>query len=440
MANGQGYIRTYPQANAQYGFYGISRLNEGHALLHGISGPLGNHTRNMRVDAYGNPVWILDYQHLTTEYTLGRVSIGDSLFFDAGITSTNPQVMADPFLMCYDAQGRLRWFRQYESPAYDEFSGLARGMGGKFYTVGKFEDSIGTTHSFVMRLDGDGDSIWRKEYLSTTSNGIYTSGVVGLPNGDLIFSLLYKYQPDGYHLIRLDSLGNVLFDRPYIDNWLDDPFQNIQLCPNGNLLCQGRDSTIREYTPAGDLIRDFRSEDALYGVTQLVDGGLLLYGPPTIPDFFLLKLNSDWTFAWRNHYDLLDENEIHQVLELPSREILLAGSRSTSFFLSGEGLLLRTDCEGNLTDYTHCLPPGPEYALWPNPSDGHATLSIPEAFYGQPHTIQVFNALGQVLFSQRVDQMQFLDLDLGEVSPGVVFLRVSRAGEAVWQRPWLIQR
>jgi hypothetical protein len=437
----QGFIRTYPQKNAEFYFNTTSSLPGGHALLHGTSGPLGYHTRNMRVDENGDTVWIWDYRHLTVEYSLGRASIGDSIFFDAGITSANQQVMSDPFLMCYDAQGQLRWFRQYESAAYDQFTGLAMSSSGSFYGIGVSEvNNSGIHTAFLMKMNSQGDSVWRRDYADTLYNEASPSGIAVLPNGDVLFGLVYPEQIDGYHLLRLDSLGNLLTDRPYLDRSTNCPFWHVQWMSNGNLLCRDWFATICEYTPGGDLLHSFRADDDLGGVTELIDGGFLLNGRTASQDFFLQKLNPDWTVAWRRDYELPDDNFIGQVQELPSRELLLAGGRFTNVLGSGEGLLLRTDCEGNLTDYTHCLPPGPEYALWPNPSDGHATLSIPEAFYGQPHTIQVFNALGQVLFSQRVDQMQFLDLDLGEVSPGVVFLRVSRAGEAVWQRPWLIQR
>jgi hypothetical protein len=128
------------------------------------------------------------------------------------------------------------------------------------------------------------------------------------------------------------------------------------------------------------------------------------------------------------------------VMELPSRELLLAGRRYTNALGSGVGLLLRTDCEGNLTDYTHCLPPGPEYALWPNPSDGSTTLSIPSDLATQPHHIEAWNALGQRVFAQGYAPTEFVDMDMRGLSPGVYLLRVLRAGAVAWQGRCLVQR
>lgn len=437
----QGFIRTYPQENAQFYFNTISRLPDGHALLHGTSGPIGDHTRNMRVDAHGDPVWVWDYRHLTVEYTWGRVSLGDSLFFEAGITSANQQVMSDPFLMCYDAQGQLRWFRQYESPRYDQFTALTMSPNGDFWGIGPWKDSIGIGRAFVMRLNHQGDSIWARDYTAPNYDEFNGSGIIALPNGEVLYGIGFIDKPDGYHLYRVDSVGNVLSDRPYNDDWFNNPFQNMQLTAAGDLLCRSSyRHFVASYTPDGDLLHSFKPDGELSGVTALQDGGLLLYGRTPSRDFFLQKLNPDWTSAWRRDYDLPDDNYIGQALELPSRELLLAGGRFTNALGSGVGLLLRTDCEGNLTNYTHCLPPGPEYALWPNPSDGHATLSIPTDLAAQPHEVQVWNALGQRLYAQAYSPTEFVDLDLGGLSPGVYFLRVLRAGEAVWQQPWLIQR
>jgi hypothetical protein len=437
----QGFFRTYPQENAQFGFNGISRLADGHALLHGTSGPLGDHTRNIRVDVNGDPVWIWDYRHLTVEYSWGRASIGDSLFFDAGITSANQQVMSDPFLMCYDAKGQLRWFRQYESPAYDQFTGLAMAHSGSFYGVGIMRnDSTGLRTAFVMKMNHQGDSLWRKDYADTLYNEASPSGIAVLPSGDVLFALVYPNQIDGYHLLRLDSLGNLITDRPYLDRSANCPFGNMQWMQDGNLLCYDGWTTASAYTPGGDFLHSFTVDGDLYGVTALLDGSVILNGFAPSRDFFLQKLNPDWTSAWRRDYDLPDDNFIGQVMELPSRELLLAGRRYTNALGSGVGLLLRTDCEGNLTDYSHCLPPGPAYTLWPNPGDGHATLSIPADLAVQSHEIQVWNVLGQRLYQQRHSPTEFVDLDLSGVSPGVYFLRVLRTGEAVWQQPWLIQR
>lgn len=436
----QGFIRTYPQPNADFYFNDVSRLADGHALLHGTSGPFGYHTRNIRVDESGNPVWIWDFRHLTVEYTWGRASIGDSVFFENGITSSNQQIMSDPFLMSYNDKGQLRWFRQYESEAYDQFNGLAMLPSGSFYGIGGTDlNNTGLRTAFVMKMNHQGDSLWRRDYADTLYDEAGPSGIIALPNGDVLFALVYPFQIDGYHLLRLDSLGNLISDRPYLDRSANCPFGKLQWLRDGNLLCYDGWTTASAYTPDGDFLHSFEVDGELFGVTELMDGGFMLVGRAPSRDFFLQKLNPDWTSAWRRDYDLPDDNVIGQVLELPSRELLLAGSRTTAALGSGVGLLLRTDCEGNLTDYTHCLPPGPAYALWPNPSDGSATLSIPADLAVQPHHVEVWNALGQRVYAQAPALAEFIDLDLRGLSTGVYIVRVLRAGAAAWQQRWLIQ-
>lgn len=433
-----GFVRTYPLTDAHYYFSGLSLLSNGHALLHGSSDFMRDHAYHVRIDEPGNPIWTLDYRHLSVEYTWGRGNIGDSLFFDAGITSGNQMIMSDPFLMCYDAQGRLRWFQQYQSPEYDQFTDLSISPDGEFYGIGPTSDATRIQNVLVMKMNRQGDKVWQRTYADTMFNEAYASGIVALPQGEVLFGVVYPEQLDGYHLIRLDSSGNFVADRAYLSDWRKVPFHQIDLLPNGNLLCRDRYDIVREFTPAGDSVRTFRADGILNGFLQLADGGLILYGKKSGSDFFVQKIDVDWHESWRRDFDLPDGNSIFEIRELPNRELLLAGVNSPRGFT--KGLLLRTDCEGNLTNYTHCLPPGPEYALWPNPSDGHATLSIPADLAAQPHEVQVWNTLGQRLFAQSYSPTEFVDLDLGGRSPGVYFLRVLRAGEAVWQQPWLIRR
>ncbi len=397
-----------------------------------------SHAYHVRVDAFGNPEWVLEYRHLTVEYFWGEGSIGDSLFFDAGITSANQKIMSDPFLMCYDAQGRMRWFKQYQSPEYDQFTDLSISAVGEFFGMGPTSDSNQIQKIFVMKMDRQGDPVWQRTFAGTLFQEGYAAGIVALSGGEVIFGVVYPEQPDAFHLIRLDSLGNLVFDRAYLVDGRNPPIHRMVLLANGNLLARDRYGRIREYNLAGDGLREFQAVGVLNGMLELRDGGILLYGRRAGADFFIQKIDADWVEVWRKEIDLVNNNEILDACELPSRELILAGFHSPRGY--SQGLLLRTDCEGNLTDYTHCLPPGPEYTLWPNPSDGVATLSIPADLATQPHQVEVWNALGQRIFRQEAAPTEFVDLDLRGLGAGVYVVRVLRAGEAAWQQRWVIQR
>lgn len=432
-----GFVRNYPLTDGHYYFSGISLSADGRIVLHGVSDGMLSHAYHTQVNAFGNPEWVLEYRHLTVEYFWGKGNIGDSLFFDAGITSANQKIMSDPFLMCYDARGRMRWFKQYTSPAYDQFTDLSISPDGEFFGMGPTNDSSHIQKTFVMKMNRQGDPVWQRSFAGTLFQEGYAAGIAALPQGEVVFGVVYPEQPDAYHLIRLDSLGNLLADRAYLVDGRNPPSYRMALRANGNLLCRDRYERIRELSLAGDELREFQAAGMLDGMLELRDGGILLYGQRAGADFFMQKIDADWSEVWRKDFDLPHDNDILDACELPSRELLLAGYHSSGAFT--QGLLLRTDCEGNLTDYTHCLPPGPEYTLWPNPSDGSTTLSIPADLAGQPHQVEVWNALGQRVHAQSPAPTQFVDLDLRGLSTGVYIVRVLRAGEAAWQRRWVIQ-
>ena len=263
--------------------------------------------------------------------------------------------------------------------------------------------------------------------------------MIALPDGDLLLSTTYGRVP---HLFRIDSAKTILWERVYADMLWREPFMYMHPMSNGNILCVGRDSTLRELSPNGDILRSAEENGTLAHAFQTADGGIIAYG--TLADgneLYIRKRNPDWSEDWYKIYELPGDNYINQIIESIEGDLVMVGWNGTNFFEPTQGLLIRTDCQGNIVDYQVCNPPVEDYTLWPNPNGGHATLSIPPDFLDKAHAIQVFNALGQSVMEVALPQdAPTVELDAASMEQGVYFLRVWRDGEARWTTRWLIRR
>jgi Secretion system C-terminal sorting domain len=431
-----GFQRTYASPTEAISIYGLMPLANGDVILSGSIDDEQTHCYNIRVDSHGNPRWDLDTSILYVDFKWQEANLGDSLFFEAGMTSLQPQYMSNPFIHCYDDQGNTRWIRQYDSYEFDQFTDLAVSKSGQIFAVGPYYDIDGHQQAFMLRLDIFGNEIWRRDFpnpIRSTPNGLAI-----LQNGNILLGVMVNDTP---HLMQIDTVGTILNDRAFPDRIRDWLFGSMKQLPNGHIICRSGTSTLCEFTTDGNLIRSSVEEDRIYHALPTADGGLLLQCVGADgSDFILRKLRADWTEVWSRSYFIQQRTFIQDLAELPSGDFLICGSRANGANMPMVGLLIRTDCEGNITDYRACQPPQAGFALWPNPNDGLARLAIPADATDQLHTVQVYDAMGKRVLATSTIDAPFLDLDLSLVDQGVYFLRVLQGTETVWQSRWAVLR
>jgi hypothetical protein len=432
----QGFIHQYPLVDDLFSIYDILPLKNGDLILSGSQGEYHAHCRNIRVDQFGNSQWEAGIQILSFDYKWQTVNLGDSLFFEGGMTSVIPQYGSDPFIHCFDAKGNTRWTKQFGVYQFDQFKDLVVNNQGLLFAVGPYDDSLSNQQTFILHFDIHGDVIWRREYKERIS--LSTFGITALRNGNLLMSSSNNEVP---HFTTLDTAGNIVSDRAFPEWRFTYPFIETKVSNVENILCLGSGGVFREFNSNGDLLRTYPDSASITGVLPAMDGGVILHGVRSDgSDFYIRKLNADWSINWEKIYTLSKTNVIFQIVELPNGDLLMGGYQGNGQDDPMVGLLIRTDCEGNIEDYHPCLAPQVNYTLWPNPNNGMGNLAIPEPWAQQPHTVQVYNALGQRVLETSIQNHAFVPLGLQQVEQGVYFLRVMRDGKAVWHSRWVVQR
>jgi len=214
----------------------------------------------------------------------------------------------DIFISTFDPQGDLVWSKQMGSSGFDGAADLATDVDGNIVIGGLTYDSLDVDPSatgtynlginadmagFVVKLDGNGDFVFAKEYRSDsycevvgvtcdTVGNAYTLGAIsGATNLDVgVSDTTITSSGDGTFITKTDSLGNLVWVKgfPAIDGHY--PY-NIAV-----------DGLQRVYTVGGFFgVQDF---DPDAGVSNMDSGNNY--------EAYLLKLDSDGSYLWSEKF------------------------------------------------------------------------------------------------------------------------------------------
>jgi len=98
--------------------------------------------------------------------------------------------------------------------------------------------------------------------------------------------------------------------------------------------------------------------------------------------------------------------------------------------------LTQVDDDGNTTiyDVTECNAGNENFVVYPNPSTGVFTITLPDDMLSAPDHIVVYNLLGQQVYNAYIFNTQTTKLDLNGLKPSVYILNVSNAGKTLTQK------
>lgn len=215
--NGDAFIRSY-DANGnvrwtrQFGttayenVYGIATDANGNVYATGqTDGVLGGAQEGFgdafirSYDADGNVRWTRQFGTTQFETAYGIATDADGNVYATGYTNGGldgaQEGLGDAFIRSYDVDGNLRWTRQFGTTALDLAIGVATDADGYVYIVGHtYGDLDGTNEgdrdAFTRSYDGDGNVRWTRLYGATEYDG--ASGVATDAAGN-VYVTAYTY-------------------------------------------------------------------------------------------------------------------------------------------------------------------------------------------------------------------------------------------------------
>ena len=265
------------------------------------------------------------------------------------------------------------WMKKYGDDSFQIFESLWQTSDGNIVAVGKTERPFGFNNwdVWVVKTDAWGDTLWTKKIgnvwdrfdsgtaiQETADSGFVIVGHIAFPWGDI----------DAW-LIKLDSEGNILWDRTYTD---DDEFtqsgRDLDITQDGGyiIVTTDRDSLLNRRAlvirtdSIGDtlwtLLLGGAERDDLDSVQETVDGGYILtgdtrsfnYDSTSFQKLWLVRLDEDGQLLWMRTY-------FHGTI---SAGFSVSQTTDSGFIISGntekindsgdfDGWLLKTDSNGD---------------------------------------------------------------------------------------------
>jgi hypothetical protein len=269
------------------------------------------------------------------------------------------------WLLKTDAYGDTLFFRNYGGYGAEELMSMAKTSdGGCILAGGTTAFGAGTRDFYVIKTNGDGDTLWTKTY--------------GGPEDDLCFAVIetsdggyalaghtYSYGAGNVdmYLVKTDAGGDTLWTRTYGGNYLEQAY-SIQETIDGGYIIAGATNS---FGAAVNDIYIVRTDDKgdllwskLYGgnnaepvahILALDDGSFMIGGNQNsfgagAHDFFLLKISSNGSILWQKSYGGFSSEFLYHIQKNNDESFLMLGYSSSFSTASSAGYALCVDSLG----------------------------------------------------------------------------------------------
>jgi hypothetical protein len=298
---------------------------------------------------------------LTDEVAYHVIELPGGGYLIAGFTVVAPNDNRDALLLRLDAQGNLLWQRTYGGAGDDFFSFAATANDGGFLAMGQTSSTGKGQHdALLMKIDDNGNLLWSKTLGGMFDDGPgYQNEIVHLQDGYLVSghqSSFIGSSVNGSFVLRLDNNGNIIWRHgyntmhdnfmaatyvegniAYLSGWAEDDacFAKLDL-NNGNILFSE--------TLGGS------QTESLFGVKPTLDGNLLLSDATSSPNAGAFQ--SQWVVKMSKDGDVLSsrvyalDNHDFTGLAIPTADGgYLLGSAGPRFFATS-GYMAKVDGAG----------------------------------------------------------------------------------------------
>jgi Tol biopolymer transport system component len=272
----------------------------------------------LKVDEAGNEIWSQRMGGPERERAGDIQPVADGGYVVVGSTSSYGSGTQDLFLIRLDAEGQELWSQAYGGEFIEEGHAVHQTLDGGFLVLGEVLHGEGAygyqdPDIFLLRTDAAGEETWSQVWeepggqggfsLLPTSDGDYVIAGILIPDG--------RPEQGDVLLLKIDSQGNLLWDRSIVD------------------------ASMIDY--AADIIETAGGNYVLTGMTARGRGGGIL----------LLETAPDGTVLWkRNLVEASGARAGLEVLQVSGGGYVIAGVASGPG-RTFDAILIKTDAEGN---------------------------------------------------------------------------------------------
>jgi len=306
-------------------------------LLHAVEPP---HRRSAgkTISLWARTFGSARYDALRGNSSLFATSDGGYIFAGQTIPQNpqNPDDYFDILVIKIDSDGNIQWQRVYATDQEDAaYGGIHETTDGGYRVLGFTMPArwYGNHVLWVLKLTPNGDIEWQQTY--GTDYGIDVPRAFNLTNdgGCIISGYTYSYGTEKIWILKLDSSGNIEWQRTYGGNHIDESGNSIHQTDDGGFIVAGStwsfgagdgDYCVLKLDSSGDIEwqRAYGGEglDFAHGIQVASDGGYIVVGRTETfgaggTDCWILKLSHYGDIEWQRAYGGGDWDSCAAVVE-----------------------------------------------------------------------------------------------------------------------------
>jgi hypothetical protein len=242
------WVRTF-DVGAQAEARGLADVEGGGFLLAGStweSDPVTSDVLLLRTDPDGEVIWTRSYGGSGDEECLSLIPSGDGGCLLAGWTESFGGGMRDAYLLRIDSDGDTLWTATWGGEESDIAYDVKRTNDGGFIVTGStYSFGEGIQNAFLWRLDGRGETLWRRTYGSWA----YEAGYAVIQTHDGGFAATgSSFDPfedtENAYLLRTDAMGDSLWAGIYGSGISDQVGNDLIELDDGSFVLAGQSADV----------------------------------------------------------------------------------------------------------------------------------------------------------------------------------------------------
>lgn len=280
----------------------------------------------VKLDSHGNQLWANYYGGVSFEAANSVIETPDSGFFIFGWTRSFGNGQRDWYLVKTDSLGNQQWQQTYGSSESESGSGITSMMDGNYLLSGGGGNGLAR----IRKIRPDGSQIWQRGCSYNGSESNFLNCAYELPDYSIIAvgGTNNVFESDAGYLVKLDSAGNLHWERKYNKSIAPDLFYNVLPTTDGGYLLTGQclnpltsnqDAWLLKVDSVG-----CEYENCTVGIEEFSNNGIVTAYPNPFSNSFNISyvLEQEATTVKVEVYDLLGRNITSQKLNRTLRGTL----------------------------------------------------------------------------------------------------------------------
>ena len=360
---GQGWEKTFGGTGDDYG-YSVQQTTDGGYIITGTTESFGNGGSDVyliKTDVNGDSLWTKTFGGIDSDRGHSIQQTTDGGYIITGSTTSFGNGGFDVYLIKTDGSGNEQWTKTFGGTNGDEGFSVQQTTGGGYIITGYTVSFLGSRDVYLIKTDGNGDSLWTKTF-GGTDHTVGGRSVQQTTDGGFIIT---GHKNFIVYLMKTDGNGDSLWTKTF--GGIGDWGFSVQQTTDGGYIITGNITSFGNGGSDVYLIKTDGYGDSLwtktfggigddygFSIQQTTDGGYIITGS-TISfgnggyDVYLIKTDGNGDSLWTKTFGGIGDDWGFSVQQTTDGGYIITGD--TESFGNGykDVYLIKTDGNGNIT-------------------------------------------------------------------------------------------